>query len=113
MVEEMLEDRTIQPSQSSFSSPMVLVHKKEVSNIFIIVIPKSEGNNVIIMFVDILSKYAHFFALSRPFEASIVVATFMEIVQKLHGTLKIIVSDRDLVFVGKFWLNYFLVWASN
>jgi hypothetical protein len=26
--------------------------------------------------------------------------TFMETIQKLHGILEIIVSDRDLIFIG-------------
>ena len=37
----------------------------------------------------------------------VVVATFMDIVQKLHGNSKIIVSDRDTIFTGKFWTELF------
>ena len=47
---------------------------------FIIGLLESEGNNVIMVVVGILIKYAHFFALSYPVNASIVAATFMEIV---------------------------------
>ena len=32
---------------------------------------------------------------------------FMETVQKLHGTPKIIVSDRDPIFNGNFWIKLF------
>ena len=49
----------------------------------------------------------HTFVFSHPFSTSTVVATFMNIVQKLHGNPKIIVSDRDLIFTGKFWTKLF------
>ena len=70
---------------------------------FITSLPKSEGKSVIMVVVDRLTKYAHFCALSHPFKASTVATTFMETVQKLHGTPKIIVSDRDPIFTGYFW----------
>lgn len=58
---------------------------------FITSLPKSEGKNFI-MVVDILTKYVHFFSLYHPFQVSTVTATFMEIVQKVHGNPNIIVS---------------------
>ena len=70
---------------------------------FITGLPKLEGKSVIMVVVDRLTKYAHFCAPSHPFNSSIVTTTFMEIVQKLHGTPKIIVSDIDPIFTGNFW----------
>ena len=70
---------------------------------FITGLPKSEGKNVIMAVVDRLTKYAHFCALSHPFSANTVAAAFINIIQKLHGSPKIIVSDRDPIFMGKFW----------
>ena len=70
---------------------------------FVIGLHKSKGKNVIMVVVDRFTKYAHFCALSHPFKASTVVATFMETIQKLHRNPKIIVSDRYLIFTGKFW----------
>jgi hypothetical protein len=52
--------------------------------------------------VDRLTKYAHFCALSHPFKASTISTAFMEIVQKIHGSPKIIVSDKDPIFIGHF-----------
>ena len=49
--------------------------------------------------VDRLTKYAHFFALSHLFTASIVATTSMETIQKLHGNSRIIVSDKDPIFI--------------
>jgi hypothetical protein len=80
---------------------------EEVSMDFIMGLPKSEGNSVIMMVVDTLTKYAHFCALSHPFNASTVAISFVEIVQKLHGTPKIIVSDKDPIFTRNFWTELF------
>ena len=74
---------------------------------FLIGLPKLEGKNVIMMVVDRITKYAHFCALSHPFGASTITATFMQTIQKLHGNPKIIVSDRDPIFTGKFWTELF------
>ena len=43
--------------------------------------------------VNRLTRYAHFFALSHPFNASIADLAFIKIVQKLHGNSKIITSN--------------------
>ena len=74
---------------------------------FIIGLPKSEGNNVIMVVVDRLTKYAHLCALSHPFNANIVVVAFINTVEKLHGSPKTIVSDRDPIFTRKFWTELF------
>ena len=76
---------------------------------FITCLPKSEGKSVIMVIVGRLTKYAHFCALPHPFNTSTVATAFMETVQKLHGTPKIIVSDRDPIFTGNFGQNYSLV----
>ena len=69
---------------------------------FIMGLPKLEGKNVIMGVVDRLTKYAHFCSLSHNFNASTIVVAFMEIVWKLPGNTKIIVSNRDPIFNGKF-----------
>ena len=76
---------------------------EEVSTDFITGLQKSEGKSVIMVIVDRLTKYTHFCALSHPFKSSTVATTFMETIQNLHGSPKIIVSDRDLIFTGNFW----------
>jgi hypothetical protein len=82
-------------------------HWEEVSMDFIIGLPKYEGKSVIMVIFDRLTKYAHFCALSHPFKSSTVATAFMEIVQKLHGSQKIIVSDIDPIFTGHFWTELF------
>jgi len=57
--------------------------------------------------VDRFTKYAHFCAVSQPFNASTTTASFMDSVQKLNGNPKIIVSDKDPIFIEKFWIELF------
>jgi hypothetical protein len=52
--------------------------------------------------VDGITKYAYFCALFHPFKASTIDIEFVEIVKKLHGNPKIVISDRDPIFTGKF-----------
>ena len=74
---------------------------------FITGLSKSEGKNVIMVVIDRFTKYAHFCALSQPFSASTVATTFINTVQKLHGNSKITVSDRDPIFMIKFWTKLY------
>jgi hypothetical protein len=82
---------------------------KDISMNFITSLPKSGNKSVIMVVVDLLSKYAHFFSLPHPFTASTVAQIFMDQVFKLHGMPHSIVSDRDPNFTsnfGKSCLNY-------
>ena len=74
---------------------------------FIIGLPKSKGHNGIMVVVDCLTKYAHFFALSHPFTTSIMEKNFLENIQKVHATPKLIASDHDPIFTSHFWKDSF------
>jgi hypothetical protein len=74
---------------------------------FITSLPKLKGNNFIMVVVDRLTKYVHICCLSHPFKSITIATMFMAIVQKLHGIPKIIVSDRDPIFIGNFWTKLF------
>ncbi|GJU50752.1 pentatricopeptide repeat-containing protein, partial [Tanacetum coccineum] len=67
----------------------------EVSMDFIKKLPNSQGKTIIMVTVDMLSKYAHFMPLSHPFNASQVAQVFLDGVYRLHGLPESIVSDRD------------------
>ena len=67
----------------------------------------SHGKDAIFVVVDKLSKYAHFILLSHPFTAKIVAKKFVEGMVKLHGMPKSIISERDPIFVSKFWQEFF------
>ena len=70
----------------------------DVSIDFIKGLPKSKGKEVIMLVVDMLSKYAHFVPLAHPFTAIQVAQAYLNNVYKLHGTPASIVSDRGKVF---------------
>lgn len=79
----------------------------DISIDFIEGFPMSHGKDAIFVVVDRLSKYAHFISLSHPFTAKTIAEKFVEGVVKLHGMPKSIISDRDPIFVSKFWQEFF------
>ena len=70
---------------------------------FITGLPKSGNKSVIMVIVDKISKYAHFYALPHPFTPALVDQSFMDQIFKLHGMPTSIVSDRDPIFTCRFW----------
>ncbi|KAJ4789708.1 polyprotein [Rhynchospora pubera] len=74
-----------------------------ISMDFVTGLPKSEGEEVILVIVDRLTKYAHFFSLAHPFGATQVVQIFLDGIYKLHGLPLTIISDRDPIFTSSFW----------
>ena len=74
---------------------------------FIEGLPKSHGQDIILVVVDRLTKFVHFFSLHHPFIAAKVATVFMQGVFKLHGMPKSIVSDRGVVFTTAFWRELF------
>jgi hypothetical protein len=63
------------------------------------------GFSVILVVVDRLSKYAHFFPLKHPYSAHQVAQVIFDNVCKLHGMPLSIVSDK--VFASGFWQQLF------
>ena len=74
---------------------------------FIIGFPKDDNKSVIMVVVDRITKYAHFFALPHQFTPTMVTQVFIDQILKLHGMPTSIVSDNDLMFTSKFWKEIF------
>nr|GEW62401.1 hypothetical protein [Tanacetum cinerariifolium] len=79
----------------------------EISMDFIDGLPISKGRTVIMVIVDILSKYSHFIPLTHFYTAIQVAQAFLDNIYKLHGLPRIIVSDRDAVFMSRLWKELF------
>jgi hypothetical protein len=80
---------------------------------FIEGLPTSEFCNVIVGVVDRFTKYAHFLAVKHPYTAQGIAQLFLDNVVKLHGLPKMIVTDRDPIFLSKFWKELFKLYKVN
>ena len=79
----------------------------DISMDFIDGLPPSQGKTTILVVVDRLTKYAHFYPLAHLDIAIIVAQVFVDNIVKLHGIPQSIVSDRDKVFTSNFWKELF------
>jgi len=71
---------------------------------FIVELPKSKhGFDAITVFVDRLSKMAHFVPCHTASSAPQIAELFMSHVFRAHGLPSSIISDRDPRFTGHFW----------
>lgn len=69
--------------------------------------PSSQGNTVLMVVVDQLTKYTHSVTLKHPFTAAVDAKTFIANVLRLCGIPSSIVSDRGNVFISSFLRTLF------
>lgn len=74
---------------------------------FIIGLPNSNEATFIMIVVNRFSKGAHFGSLPSHFTAHMAAQLFIDLVCKHHGFPQSLISDRDPVFVSKFWQELF------
>ena len=79
-----------------------------ISMDFIIDIPKNfRQHDSIIVVVDNLNKIAHFIPVKYTYKDVIIAYIFMKDIFRLHGVPKVIISYRDVKFIGNFWKALF------
>ena len=80
---------------------------EDLSLNFIMGLPSYHGKSVILVIVDRFSKGIHLGSLPQHHTAFSVAQLFMEISGKLHGMPRSLVSDKDPLFLSRFWQELF------
>jgi hypothetical protein len=80
---------------------------------FIVGLPKLGNKSFIMVVVDRLSKYAHFFFSSVPIHNLHSGSIFLDNIFKLHGMPHSIVSNRDPTFSNNLWKELFRLYRTQ
>ena len=75
---------------------------------FITGLPKNKKkNDSIFVVINKQSKAAHFIPAKMTYKVMNIADIFLKEIFRLHGIPKVIISDRDVKFTGKFWRSLF------
>ena len=80
---------------------------EQIGTDFITGLPKSEGCDAVMTFVDRLTKAVHFVPCTKTVTAKQAARLFFNNIFRIHGMPKVIVSDRDPRFTSDFWRHLF------
>ncbi|KAD2393790.1 hypothetical protein E3N88_40767 [Mikania micrantha] len=105
-LKHLMDQAVTTPLQHSWLAKMQgysyeIVYKKGVDNVAADAL--SRIPDTIFVVVDHLTKFAHFMALKHPYTAKQVAQVLMDNIFKMHGCPSSIVSDRDPIFLSRFW----------
>jgi len=70
---------------------------------FIKDVPKSEGDDTVLVVIDRLTKMSHFFPCSMDLDARQFANLFMKEIVRLHGLPHDIITDRGTLFTPDLW----------
>ena len=70
-------------------------------------LPKSNGFDAILVFVDLLTKSAVFIPTQKTISAELAANLFFKYVYKRFGLPRTLISDRDVRFTSRFWTQLF------
>lgn len=87
--------------------PVLFLPWKDLSLDFIIGLPPYQGKTVLLVVVDCFSKGIHLGILPPTHTAHMVATLFIDIMVKIHGIPKSLVSNRDPLFISGFWQELF------
>lgn len=89
--------------------PLPIPHApwEDLSLDFIVGLPPYKGNTTILVVVDCFSKGIHLGMLQPHYAAYKVALLFMDIIGKIHDMPRSLVSDRDPLFMSRFWQELF------
>jgi len=83
--------------------PIPVTPWKGVACNFIMDLPPSTGKDSVLVFVDRMTKMAHFISCLKSTSAPDFAQLFVAHVVRLHGLPDSIISDRRSIFTSKFW----------
>ena len=107
VVYQQMKHETCKPAGLLQPLPIPIRPWSTVSMDFVNGLPTSQRLDIVMVVMDSLTKYVHFIRLSHPYSVAKMATLFSQNVLKLHGMLASIVSNKDLVFTAKFWVELF------
>jgi len=101
------------PASLMHPLPIPLQVWEDICMDFITYLPPAQGYSVIVVVIDCLTKFTHFIALQRDFDSKSVAAAFIKNIVKMHGLPKLIVLDRDKIFISNFFATIIQIKGTN
>ena len=80
---------------------------------FITGLPEEDGMNTICTVVDKATKMCHFIPCTDKITAKETAKLYWQHVGRLHGIPRVIISDRDPRFTGKYWCELWRLLGTN
>jgi hypothetical protein len=74
--------------------------------LYSLIVVMARRHDLIFVVVDTLTKSAHFIPMHTTYQARDIARVFISEIVRLHSMPKRIISDRGLVFIGRFWTSF-------